>query len=250
MSETPKIGCLIATPVRHFNGWQGYHKKFKELLNRLTELSSDPACPYEFWFLTGEGGLCKTRIRMAHEFKRIAKENPSVKWLLTLDDDLEWTGEDPAEPILRLLSHKRPLVAAMYTTREEYCHWAVNFMHEVELQKGGLLQVIEMSAGMKLTHIKVFTELERIYPNITYTDRDSGERITAYYQQCVLQTDLKPDGDLLSEDYYMDHLCRMAKIGLFVDTTIKLRHRDSDGTRYPLNDKWPAIPIDGPEVVA
>lgn len=236
-----KTGVLIATPVRHFNGWQGYHKKFKELLNRLTELSADPACPYEFWFLTGEGGLVRSRNQMAHEFKRINKENPHVKWLITADDDLESFGDDPADPILRLLSHKRPLVGAMYTTREERPHWVANFMHEVEVQKGGLLQVIEIGAGLKLTHIKIFTELERIYPNITYTDRDSGERITAYYQHCVLQTDLKPDGDLLPEDFYFDYLCRMAKIGLFLDTTLKLKHRDSDGTLYPTGD-WPPIP--------
>lgn len=246
--KIPKIGVMLATPVRHYNGIQEFHPKFKEMLNRLAELSSDPTCPYEFMISIMEGGLVRARNHIAHEFKRLAVENPSLKFLISADDDLELEGaSDPAEAILRLLAHKKPFVAALYTTREETPHYVANFMHEVTLQPGSLLQVIEVGTGLTCTHIKIFTELDRLMPDFRYTDRDSGERVTPYYQHCMLMTDLRPDGDLLPEDYFFCHLLRRLNIGMFVDTTLKLKHRGRDGTLYPTGD-WPPVPIDGPEV--
>lgn len=242
MSEVPpKTVVWVTVSQRKFDSVQQFHPKLKRLLNSLHDLSVDPTCPFEFYLAVMVGGIARARNKITHAFKLANKENPNVKWLLTLDDDIE-TAEDGSD-ILRLLGHKRPLVGVLYTTREvEGVHWVTNFMHEVEIQKGGLLQVLETGTGMKLHQIKVFTELERILQDsINYTDRDTGERITGYYQQVVLKTDVRPDGDLLPEDFFFDHLCRMCKIGIFVDTTIKLKHRGPDGTLYPVGE-WPAIP--------
>jgi hypothetical protein len=242
MSELPKkIIVWVTVSQRKFDGIQQFHPKLKMLLNSLHDLSVDDTCPYEFFLAVMVGGIARARNKMVHAFKLAHQENENVKWLLTLDDDIE-TNPD-ASDILRLLSHKRPLVGVLYTTREvEGVHWVTNFLHEVELQKNGLLQVLETGTGMKLHHINVFTELERILGDaLSYTDRDTGERITGYYQQVVLKTDVRPDGDFLPEDYFFDHCCRHTKIGIFVDTTIKLKHRGPDGTLYPVGD-WPPIP--------
>ena len=235
-----KIGVYVATPVRHFKNLDDpQHVRFKATLDELAAMSRDPLCPYEFYICLMQGGLVRARNHIAHEFKKLAVEHPSLKFMMPWDDDIEATGKD----FLRLLSHKRPFVAAMYTVREAGTpRWAgFNFMHEVELQKGGLLQVLEAGTGLQCIHLQLLTELERVFPKIVYTDRDTGDRITGYYQNLVLQTDVRPDGDMLTEDHFFCHLCRHANVGIFVDTQLKLKHRGGDGTLYPLGD-WPPIP--------
>ncbi len=238
-----KIGVLIATPVRYYNGIKSFHPKFQAMLARLTELSSDDTCPYEFILATMEGGLVRARNQMAHQFKQMAEEHPSLKWLITADDDLELEGsEDPAEPILRILAHKSPVVGALYTTKEEGGHWVATFMHNVELQKGCLLQVLECGTGLLCVHLQVFTEIDRMMPEFRYTDRDTGERMTPYYQHCMQFTDTHPDGDLLPEDYFFCLILRRLAIGIFVDTNLKLKHRDKNGVLHPEANWWPPIP--------
>ncbi len=238
-----KIGVMVATPVRHWRGTDAFHPNFKAVLQILATLSTTEDCPYEFTLAVMEGGIVRARNVMAHRFKA-----SGCKFLVTLDDDLE--DETPGkmvDNILRLLGHRKPVVAALFTTREARAHWTTNFMHEVELQKDGLLQVIETATGLKCVHVQVFTELDRLLGDkIQYSDRDTGELIMGYYQHGVVRTDLKPDGDLMSEDYFFCWLARQCRIGLFVDTTIKLLHRGGDGTLYPLmvdgKRDWPPIP--------
>lgn len=226
-----KIGVWVATPMRHWMGEDALHPHFKRQLQELAAMNDDPACPYHFTFSVVEGGLIIGRNKLAAAFLA-----SGAKWLVAWDDDIEATAAD----VLKLLSHKRPVVAGMYCRREARSVWVCNFMHEVELQKGGLLQVIESGIGFKCYHREVFTELARIYPEIAFTERESGEILHGYFQNCAVRTDLKPDGDWLSEDYFCDYLCRMARIGMFVDTTIRVKHRGKDGTLYP--EDWPPIP--------
>ncbi len=229
---TNKIGVMVATPMFRFQGPQDFHPKFAEFLNSLAALTSDENCPFSFQWTTITGGIARARNKLVEAFLE-----SECKWLLFCDDDIQATSQD----VLKLLAHKRPLVGGLYTTRSGNCHWVANFMHEVELQRGGLLQVIEVGTGFKLYHRQVFENLKRLYPNIAYTDRDSGKREHAYFQQVALHTDLKPDGDWLPEDFFCDHICRHMDIGIFVDTTIKLKHRGPDGTLYP-QDNFPPIP--------
>lgn len=236
MSEIPppKIGVMIATPCRHWRGSlkETFGEQYNAQIEALQAMSQDAECPYEFNILISTGGLVRTRNEMAATFKA-----SGCRFLIPADDDLNWTPAD----ILKLLSHKRPFVAALYTTREDRPHWVANFMHEVTLQKGGLYQVIEVGTGLQCIHREVFLILERVHPGMVYTDRDSGRKMFGYYQHCVLQTDLKPDGDLLTEDFFFCYLARLARIGIFVDTTIKLKHCGGDGVAYPKGD-WPPIP--------
>lgn len=229
--KPPKTGVMIATPVRAWHGPHQFSQHFREQLERLAAMSESPECPYYFEFATIEGGIARARNVIAKRF--LAGE---CKWLLPWDDDIVATADD----VLRLLSHKRPFIGGLYTTRSDNPHWVANFMYEVELQVGCLLQVIELGTGFQLVHRQVFTELIRLYPQIAYVDRDTGEKMHAFYQQVAMTTDLKPDGDFLTEDYFFAHCCRHAGIGMFVDTTMKLKHADTDGTLYPA--EWPPIP--------
>lgn len=222
---------MIATPMRAWLGPDSLHPKMREALACLAQLSDDPECPYYFEMATIEGGLARGRNIIAKRFLA-----GGCKWLLSWDDDIEATAED----VLRLLAHHRPFVAGLVTTRSDNPHYVATFMHEVELQKNGLLQVIEVGTPFQLVHRQVFEEIARIYPKLEYSDRDTGERVFAFYQQLAMVTDLRPDGDFLSEDYFFCHLCRHSKVGMFVDTTMKLYHRGKDGTLYP--KEWPPIP--------
>lgn len=239
-----KIGVMVATPVRYWRGVDGLPEVVKREAAQLAELSESPECPCYFVAATAVGGIARARNAVVHQFLA-----SPCKWLLFRDDDLHAPGDRPelVDALFRLLSHKKPIVAGLYTTREDNPHWVTNFMHEVKLQGDGLLQVIETGTGFKLYHRQVFENLIRIYgEQIGYTERATGERMYAFFQQVAVKTDLQPDGDFLTEDYYCDYLCRHAGIGIFVDTTVKLLHRDGDGTLYPKDGAFPPIPIDTP----
>lgn len=224
----PKIKVMVSTPVRRWGGINAMPDQYKKTCGELAKLTADPACPYEFELAFIDGGIVRARNRVVTAFLKT-----DCKWLVSWDDDIEATGAD----FIRLLAHKQPVVAGMYTRRDKKSVWVANFLHEVTVQKGGILQVVEIGLGLKCFHREVFTELIRLFgASLIYTDRDSGERCHAFFQQAVV------DGDLLTEDYFMDYLCRRVKIGLWADTNTKLRHRGPDGTLYPLDDKWPPIP--------
>lgn len=231
MSAAPKIGVMVVTPMKHWAGPQSFHPKFAEFLNELAEMSSDPKCPYEFQWATIDGGMVRARNKFTAAFLKT-----DCKWLLACDSDIEATGA----MVLKLLGHKKPIVGALYCRRQEKAIWVANFMHEVELQKGGLLQVLECGTGLKLYHREVFENLQKVFPTIAYTERETGEKLWGYFQDCICATDLKPDGDHLTEDFFCDYLCRMARMGIWVDTEIKVKHRGPDGKLYP--EKWPPIP--------
>lgn len=224
----PKIGVMVAIPVRYWRGPEQFHPRLQSLLNDLGRLSVDPACPYEFTWAVCSGGLVRARNRIVAEFLK-----STGKFFIFLDDDIDATFQD----LLTLLGHKKPIVAGLYCIRDIKPQWVCNFLHEVELQPGNLLQVFEVGTGIKCYHRQVFEELIRLYPAIGYPDRDSGEQGHGFFQHCVI------DGDLLPEDYFCDYLCRRVKIAIWVDVTMKLRHRGPDGTLYPIENNWPPIPI-------
>ena len=241
-----KTIVMVATPVSRFDK---FHPRFEAFLKDLAALSVDDACPYEFIFATVDGGRTWGRCRLVANFRRLRKKYPNLKWIYWADDDVEQT----AGGVLRLLSHKLPVVGAMYTTKGDGPHWCANFMHEVELQPNGCLQVVECAIGALLTHFQVYDIVEAGFPGLVYTHRDTGERQVGFFQESVIEK--VP----YSEDYFFCWLCRHAPvdtgekdetglakikmgIGLFVDTQLKLKHRGVDGTLYPA--EFPPIPID------
>ncbi len=235
--------------MRVFHGFDPVHEEF---LKRLAELSTDEACPYEFFQMVVQGGRTWGRCRVVTAFRKLRRKAPQVKWLYWHDHDMGRDAGELVEGLLRLLSHKLPLVGAMYVTKGDNPHWCTNFLHEVELQPNGLLQVFETGCGGLLTHWQVYDGIESVHPVLEYTDRDTGERHVGFFQEIVI------DKVPFPEDYFFSWLCRHTQvldptpedpkrivmgIGVYVDTTVRLHHRDGDKA-YPLNDEWPPLPID------
>ena len=240
---------MVATPMRSFQGFNPIQEAF---LKRLAELSVDESCPYEFWQCVVEGGRTWGRCRVVSNFRKMREQYTNLKWLFWLDDDIGESAEELLSALFTLLEHRLPIVGAMYTVKADGGHWCANFLHEVEMQDNGLLQVYEVAIGALLTHFQVYDAIEARFPSILYTDRNTGERHIGFFQEVVI------DKVPYSEDYFFCWLARHTRIsdptpeypdrtrdgiGLFVDTRIKLKHRGADGTAYPTK-QWPPIPID------
>lgn len=255
-----KIGVMIATPLRTWRGEQdlppAIGAALKELATRGTprwegilhaqgnkadRAFREQADQYVFEFAAAVGGLCRARNGCVDEFLR--RSNHS--FLLWNDSDLTLPdGMTLADAWLRLLSHRQPVVGALYTKRAKRPAWVATWMPAAEYQPDadGLLQVAELGGGMKCFHRKVYTELGRIFGSpdkdrkgsIGYRDRDTGEWTFGFYQNFV------HEGDLLSEDYFLDYLCRCAKVPILADTKIKVRHGEG-GKVYP-EGAFPPIP--------
>ena len=222
---------------------------YKEWMRHQTENDEADAAfrvqadKYIFEFAAAVGGMCRARNNAIAEALKAG-----AQFIIWQDDDLEQADGYVclSEVWLRLLSHRHPIVGGIYCTRKKRPTWAVTWMPAAEFQpnRNGLLQVAELAHGLKCIHRKVFTEIARIFGpdekdrptnSIRYRDRDTGETLFGYYQNVVM------DRDLLSEDYFMDYLCRCAQIPIFADIGVKARHVGSDGTVYPPAD-WPPIP--------
>lgn len=256
------LRVIIATPKRHYHGVEdlprGIGRAIVELRFRGTpppakledrkawaEVQTDDGAAdlafhaearrYSFEFIAVIGGLCRARnTAVADALKSCAT------FVLWNDDDLLVADgyNSLAEVWLRLLSHRQPVVGALYCTRKRRPTWAATFMPAAEYQPkaDGLLQVAELATGLCCIHVKtVYGELGRIFggdrekgtPGIKYRDRDTGEELFGFYQNVVV------DGDLLSEDYWLNYLMRCAKIPIVADTKIKVRHVEPNGSVYP-----------------
>jgi hypothetical protein len=230
METKMKVAVLVATPMRELKAFSAQHASF---LAELAALSTDEGCPYEFIQAVVTGGRTWGRCRMVSNARKLrAKEYPNLKWIYWHDDDVEQT----AAGLLRLLSHRQPVVGALYTVKGKDPHYCANFLHEVEIQKNGILQVYECAIGGLLTHMETYDLVEKKFPAILYTDRNTGERHQGFFQEVVIER--VP----YSEDYFFCWLLRHTGIAIFVDTQMKLYHRGADGTLYP--EVWPPIPID------
>lgn len=236
----PKIGVMIATPVRYWKGIEQFHQDFRDVLALLSKLTSDETCPYEFQFCAQTKGVCRARNEIVGNFRKQRIHNPSLKWLVWLDDDIAAdTPQAMVDAILRLLSHKRPIVGALYCRRADPPIWVCNFAFDVEVEPNGLMQVIELGIGLKAYNYQVFDLLEQVYPTLKYFDRDTGEQYYGFFQQVIMNEDAPP------EDYFLDWLVRQASgqvkgMGIYADTTLKMKHRGADGTLFP--SEWPPIP--------
>lgn len=248
MTTEKRIGVTIATPLRKFRDPKEHPEDLPPQIGRtLRELyERRDEHPYAFSFAAYGGGLCSARNLAIDDFLKTEDQ-----FVLTWDADLHDQAGREADAILRLLSWRQPIVGGMYTRRlrKRLC-WAANFLPVAKLQSG-LLQCAELGEGFKLRHRKVFEELRRIFgeiplqdkkngaQSIIYRDRDSGNMLAAFYQIRTVE------GDLLSEDFFLDYLCRCAQIPILADTVVRLRQVEPDGETYPaVGQPWPPIPAE------
>jgi hypothetical protein len=227
-----KIGVMVGTPLKNFSSLVELPKHHTDFMEELARLTADPQCQFEFTWATVDMGIVPARNKIVANFLA-----SPCRWLLWKDLDIKAAGGD----VLRLLSKKLPVIGGLYTTKEEHAHWVATFLFEAEPQKDTVLQVVECGTGLKLYHREVFEKLAEHWKQISYTDRDTGEKTQGFFQHAVVFHDLQQAGDLLPEDYFCDFLCRQMKIAVWVDSSIKLRHCGHDGAEYPKGD-WPPIP--------
>lgn len=244
MSRPTKIGVTIITPLREFRGPEDLPPQIGRALAELVK--REDAQQFKWEFMAACGGLCSAQNRAVHEFLKT-----DHKWLLRWDRDLHDQHGREADAILRLISHKHPVVGGLYCKRQKRPTWVATFMPAAKMQENDKLQCAELGGGFKLYHRQFFEEIRRIFgtepfernglnpgakaePSIMYRERDSGEMIAGFHQIVV------ESGDLLSEDYFLDYLARCAGVGIFADTAVRLRHVEPDGKSYPEGD-WPPI---------
>lgn len=243
-----RVSVMIATPLRHFDGTPAdLDRQVPQIGRALRELEKRRGeHNFTFEFAAACGGLCSARNRLVHEFMKT-----DLTWFLPWDSDLHDQGGCEADAILRLLSQGQPVIGGLYCKREPGARrptWVANWINGAVIQADGLLQVSELGGGFKAYNRVVFRELKRIFgdeplakkkPSILYRERETGEMVAAFYQIANVE------GDLLSEDFFLDYLCRCAKIGIIADTVVRLRQHDTDGQRYPTEgEKWPPIPAE------
>ncbi len=238
-----KTGVMIATPLRE---WRGPEDLPPQVGRMIRELAGRPdAQEYRWEFAAAVGGLCRARNNCVHEF--LKSDNT---WLYWRDKDLHDQAGADADHLLRLLAHRQPVIGGTYCKRAKRPTWVATWMPAARMQENlpGVVQVAELGGGGKLYHRRVFTELRRIFgeeplktpgaSSILYRERETGEMIAGFYQDLVLEQ------DLLSEDYFLDYLCRCAKIPILADTVARLVHVGGDGTHYPEGGAWPPVPAE------
>lgn len=257
----PKIGVMIVIMLDGYTGPESVPppiaRALRELVGREDPAFRDEAGKYTFEWAIVPGSSPRVRNAAVHEFLN----RSDCAFLLWLDPAVNADPTDGqgtlADVILRLLSHRQPIIGAMACEQgARRPRWACTFMPAARLKDdtfaGELLQVAELRALCKLYHRKVYTEIARIWgdaplkltpkkPSIAYRDRESGETVYGFYQNVVL------DGDLLSEDHYLDALCRFSTICIVVDTKALLRVGEGP-SRLPLG-AFPPLPVEDEEQV-
>ena len=245
MPDQPrKLGVLIATPLRKYAGPQDVPPQIAKALIELRE-STDPeiraeADKYVIEFAACLGGVIRARNAVTHE----ALKDKAVDFLCMWDADI-FPG-DPARALLRILSHRRPIAGGLYCRRGgKRPQYVVTWAPEAKVDEAGRVEVIELGGGgLKTYHRSVFEAVAKAFPKISFAQRESGERVAGFFQHVVIE------GDELSEDYFLDFLCRKLHIPILADTRVLLGHGEP-GKLYPEDLAWPPIPAleDGAEGV-
>jgi hypothetical protein len=261
IAEPPKrkrVGVMIATPLKHFDGTaEDLDRQVPQIGRTLRELVDRKAeHNFTFEFAAACGGLCSARNRLVHEFMKT-----DLTWFFPWDSDLHDAKGTNADAVLRILSQGQPVCGGLYCKREPGARrpkWVANWLNGAVIQSGGLLQVAELGGGFKAYNRVVFRELRRIFgdeplakkkPTILYRERETGEMVAAFYQITNVEQ------DLLSEDFFLDYLCRCAGIGIIADTVVRLRQVeparqhangswDPEKTYPALDQPWPPIPAE------
>ncbi len=224
-----KTPVLIATPLRSWRSPQeSLSPHLRQLLVELGKLDGI----WSFDFATYAGGnVARGRNKIVAYALRCY-----YRYIIFIDDDIEPTTLD----VIRLLSHKQHVVGALYTTREEKARLVLNPFKEAKVEANGLIAVGETGCGFKCYHRSVFEYLIKNEPSLAYvSDEDANPEWGFFSMGCVV---VDGKSRWLSEDYWLDQLCRRHGITVYADTETRVIHRDQhSGIAYPVGE-WPAIP--------
>jgi hypothetical protein len=242
-----RIKVMVATPLRHFRSNDDLPPQIGRMLRELYERRAEHE--YEFEFAAACGGLCSARNRLVHEFL-FKSECTILKWH---DADLHDEDGKDADHLLTLLNDARAngchVMGGLYPKREKRPRWVANWLHSAKVQDGKL-QVVELGMGDAMYSKTVLMEIRRIFgeiplqtpetapQSIMYRDRETGEMVAGFHQIGVIE------GDLLSEDFFLNYLCRCAKIPIWAHTGLRSRQVDGADVYPAKGDAWPPIPAE------
>ena len=235
MPRKPKV--WLCTPLRHFefNGlmtqeaFEQLPKHYREVVVALQQWKE---MPWDLWVnITGGGGIFQARNLFVSDFIREGGEPDDKLWFW--DSDLMPTAQDA----VNLLSHDLSIVGGLYTTRADNGHWVMNLLPQARASAKGVLPVMELGTGFKTIKRKVLTKVLEDNPWLECeSDVDHSKKVWSFFSMGpVWDKKLWPGkGRALTEDYWLDWLCRESGFVTCVDTNIKLRHKDDFTERvYP-----------------
>ena len=227
MSE--KIKVLVAIPTRTFTTADDpMFDNTKRMLSDAEVIA--PGVEFDVTILSG-GNVARSRNKII----AYALRN-RYRWVVFKDDDIEATAHD----LVRLISHRAYVVGGLYTKRCKGGDLVLNqFREAVTDPATGLLPIGEIGCGFKAYHINVFRYLIKKCPELAYVSEDDGTTEYGFFCMAVRQVDGK--SRWLPEDFWLDQLCRDHGVIVYADTMVKVMHRDTDGTLYPIDGKFPAL---------
>lgn len=210
------------------------------LLDALDPHYADPIRELTFWkdcpwdirlVITGGGGIFQARNKMVSAF--MAETTNDNDRFFCADYDLIRTAQD----YVNILCHDLAIVGGLYTTRADNGHWVMNALPGARATPKGVLPVMELGTGHKCFKRSVFNKVLADNPWLDCEDdADHSKRMLAFFSMGpVWDKNLWPGrGRALTEDYWLDWLCRESGFVTCVDTKIKLRHLDEHtGRVYP-----------------
>src|SRR6185436_11427135 len=166
-SKPKKTPVLIAVPLRRFDPDNAAKDLPEHLQQVLGILAASPDLPWTFEMMTfGGGNVARGRNKIVASALRGA-----WKWIAWADDDIEAEDGDPetlARNLIQLLSHRKHVCGALYTTKQDNPYWVCNTFQEAEIEPDGLLRVGEIGTGFKVYHRIVFETLLSKEPNLAY----------------------------------------------------------------------------------
>lgn len=163
----------------------------------------------------GASAIDQIRSMMAHDALR-----EGFTKLMWIDADIAF---DPGD-VDRLLAHDKPFVCGLYpkkSGRALASHVLPGTKELVFGAEGGLVEILYAAGGFTLVDASVYaTTREKL--TLPTCNEQFDAPFVPWYQPMLKET---PDGPwYLAEDYAFSERARQVGIGIFADTTIRLRH--------------------------
>lgn len=235
--SSPRKQVWISTPFRHLDT---VGKSAAEVLQSLAphyrdpilEVGNWPDRPWEIFFAgTGGGGIFQARNKLVTDFMEQCKDPEDI--FLCVDYDLMPSAQD----YVNLLCHDLAIVGGLYTVRSDNGHWVLNKLNGSKPNASGMLPVMELGTGFK--RFKRSTLQKVLDDNpwlICESDVDHRRKVYCFFSMGPVwdKQHWPGRGRALTEDYWLDWLCRESGFTTVADTKIKLKHKDDvTGKIYP-----------------
>jgi hypothetical protein len=191
----------------------------------IRELMSKPDLPWRFELcVTGGGCIAGARNTISAAF--LASK---ADLLFFVDYDLmpDWTD------FVKILSKGLPVCGGLYTVRDRNGGWVMNNLRG---------RAIELGGGFKCYAREALETVTKNNPGLEYMRDGTGKKETAFFCMAPAKDELwSNQSRWLTEDYWLDMLCRHSGIAVVADLSVKLKHYDArTGKVFP--DVFPPEP--------